>query len=558
MTKRLITSALPYSSATKHLGNLCSSLLPADVHARFLRQQGEEVLFVCGTDDHGTPAELAAEAAGVSVAGFCAAQHEAHAALYARYDLAFDWFGRTSSARNHELVREVILDLHRNGFLEERTVSQFYSVADGRFLPDRYVTGTCPHCGSARARGDQCEACTRLLDPEDLVDPRSAISGSADLERRDARHLYLRQDLLADRLRAWVDGSRGWSRLAVSIARKWLDEGIEARCVTRDLDWGIPVPLPGFEGKRAYVWFDAPLGYVSIVREWADAAPGRDWTEWWSRSADVEYVQFVGKDSVPFHAVTFPATLFGAGSDIRTVDRLKAYNWLTFEGGKFSTGEGRGVFLDQALELLPSDVWRWWLTANAPEGDDADFSFDRLAAVTNSDLAGTFGNLANRCLRFGRSRFGGVRPHADLVAETAPGLVAELRERLAEIEAAHRDLESRKAASATRALWAFANARVSNHAPWEPGLAPEASAARFTVALNLLRACAAAAWPIVPKAAGEVLRALGEDTDLPAWPKAEDVLDTSRAGKAFSVPDILFPRVPEESVAAWRERFAGG
>ena len=356
MTKYLITSALPYINGIKHLGNLAGSLLPADVHARFRRQTAAETLFICATDEHGTPAELAAAEAGIEVAAYCARQHEVQADIYRRLNLSFDHFGRSSSARNHALTQHFFARLEENGFVEERTLQQIFSVADNRFLPDRYVVGTCPHCGSNRARGDQCEACTRPLDPTDLIAPRSAISGSTELELRPSRHLFLRQSALEGELRDWIATRSGWPLLVTSIAHKWLDEGIRDRCITRDLSWGVPVPKPGFEGKVFYVWFDAPIAYIAATQDWADEDEARrDWRSWWLDASPVRYLQFLGKDNVPFHTVSFPCTLLGSREPWKTVDVIKGVNWLTYEGGKFSSNAGRG---DQALELLPADRWR--------------------------------------------------------------------------------------------------------------------------------------------------------------------------------------------------------
>ena len=290
-------------------------------------------------------------------------------------------------------------------------LEQVYSPADGRFLPDRYILGTCPHCGSAAARGDQCEACTRTLDPVDLVQPRSALSGSTDLEIRESRHLFLRQSALAGELEDWIATCKNWPPLVTSIARKWLDEGLKDRCITRDLAWGVKVPKEGYEGKVFYVWFDAPIAYLAATWEWADADPGRrDWRSWWWDADDVDYRQFLGKDNVPFHAVSFPCTLIGSREPWKRVDVIKGVNWLVYDGGKFSTSARRGVFLDQALALLPADYWRWWLAANAPEGNDTDFTFARFARDVNHDLADNFGNLVNRVLKLVVTRCGSVLP----------------------------------------------------------------------------------------------------------------------------------------------------
>ncbi|MEL7159060.1 MAG: class I tRNA ligase family protein, partial [Actinomycetota bacterium] len=276
MTRQLITSALPYINGIKHLGNLVGSMLPADVYARYLRLRGEEVLYICATDEHGTPAELAAAAAGLPVADYCAQQHEVQKEIYDGFGLSFDYFGRSSSAQNADITQTIARQLHQHGFIEERTIRQVFSPVDGRFLPDRYIEGTCPHCGNTQARGDQCENCTRVLDPTDLLEPRSAISGSTDLEIRETAHLFLQQSKLADEVATWVDDNADdWPILASSIARKWLTEGLQDRAITRDLDWGVPVPADTWpemaaDGKVFYVWFDAPIEYIGATKEWSD------------------------------------------------------------------------------------------------------------------------------------------------------------------------------------------------------------------------------------------------------------------------------------------------
>jgi methionyl-tRNA synthetase len=374
----LITSALPYINGVKHLGNLAGSMLPADVHARFRRMQGHEVLFICATDEHGTPAELAAAEAGVDIRTYCNEQHEIQKQVCEQFQLSFDWFGRSSNPPNHRLTQHFCDRLEQNGLIEERVTQQIYSIDDRRFLPDRYVEGTCPICGFERARGDQCDGCGRLLDPTELGHPRSKVSGSTNLEIRNTVHLFLLQSRLADRIRGWIDAASEWPHLARSIAYKWIDEGLKDRSITRDLSWGVAVtkngkPRPGFENKVFYVWFDAPIEYIGSTQEWAEVT-GNDWARWWRTdqgAADVVYIQFMGKDNVAFHTVSFPMTIIGCGEPWKLVDRLKAFNWVTWYGGKFSTSEQSGVFMDQALELLPADYWRWSLMANAPEGADS-------------------------------------------------------------------------------------------------------------------------------------------------------------------------------------------
>jgi len=558
MTKYLITSALPYINGIKHLGNLAGSLLPADVHARFRRQTGAKVLFICATDEHGTPAELAAAAEGSDVVSYCERQHAIQADIYRRLNLAFDHFGRSSCPRNHALTQHFFARLEENGFIEERTLQQLFSTKDGRFLPDRYVIGICPHCGSAQARGDQCEACTRQLDPADLISPRSMISGSADLELRPTHHLFLRQSALDGDLRAWLSSRSQWPPLVLSIARKWLDEGIRDRCITRDLSWGVPVPKPGFEGKVFYVWFDAPIEYIAAVQEWADADPEhRDWSDWWLSGPDVRYVQFLGKDNVPFHVVSFPCTLLGSRGPWKTVDVIKGVNWLTYEGGKFSTSAGRGVFLDQALDLLPADYWRWWLTANAPESSDTDFSFSRFATDVDHDLANTFGNFVQRVLSFVASRYDSVVPEGGRPGPEEDRLRAEIAELLGGLRKRHEALALRGTADAVRTIWKAANSYLVARAPWTLISAnPDQAALAVRFAVNLIGICARAAWPIIPAAAKEALAAIGDLQEVPTFPSTDD-LNRISARSRIVYPGPLFTKIGADWAEAQRLRFAG-
>jgi methionyl-tRNA synthetase len=549
MAKFLITSALPYVNGVKHLGNLAGSLLPADIHARFRRQTGHEVLFLCGTDEHGTPAELAAHAEGLPVADYCDRQHALQADIYRRFGLSFDHFSRTSGAANHALTQEIFRRLDAAGWIEERVLRQAYSPGDGRFLPDRYIVGTCPFCRSPDARGDQCENCTRLLEPAELIAPRSAISGAHDIEFRETRHLFLRLSAFQDRLRHWIEDQRDWPPLVRSIARKWLNEGLRDRCITRDLAWGVPVPKPGFEGKVFYVWFDAPIGYIAAAVEWAAAAPGRDWREWWEGGERVRYLQFLAKDNVPFHAVSFPATLLGCGLPLKLPDIIKGFNWLTFEGGKFSTSARRGIFTDAALAALPADTWRWWLTTNAPEGADSDFTVERFVAGVNKDLADTFGNLVNRCLSFVTERFDGIVPSKGTPGPAEVDAGRRFTECLDRLRCQHEAFEFRKAAEEVRAIWRLGNTYFATQAPWA-AIRNDPLRAEVIVrtGVNLIRAAALAAWPFIPTAAAIVLESIGETPGV-QWPNdGGAILSAIPGGRLISVPPLLFRKITAKDV----------
>ena len=552
MAKFLITSALPYINGVKHLGNLAGSLLPADIHARFRRQTGHDVLFLCGTDEHGTPAELAARVEGLPVADYCARQHALQADIYRRFDLSFDHFSRTSGAANHALTQDIFRRLDAAGWIDERTIRQAYSPTDGRFLPDRYIVGSCPHCQSPSARGDQCESCTHVLDPEDLSAPRSAISGAADIEFRDTRHLFLRLSAFEEPLRRWIDDHRDWPVLVRSIALKWLDEGLRDRCITRDLSWGVPVPKPGFEGKVFYVWFDAPIGYIAAAVEWADAAQGRDWRSWWEGGDRVHYLQFLAKDNVPFHAVSFPATLLGSGLPLKLPDTIKGFNWLTFEGGKFSTSGRHGIFTDRALAALPADYWRWWLAANAPENADADFTAERFAAGVNKDLADTFGNLVNRCLSFVVARFDSTVPVGGDLGPAEHDLGRELSSHLELLRHHHEALNFRKAADEIRAIWRLGNVYLAEAAPWSViHDDPARAAAIVRTGVNLVRVGALVAWSFIPTAAAAVLESLGENGGAVPWTDdGTGALAAIGPGRRVRVPALLFRKItPADAIA---------
>ena len=562
MKRYLITSALPYINGMKHLGNLVGSMLPADVYARYLRQRGRDVLFICATDEHGTPAELAAQEAGLSVEDFCAAQHELQASIYAGFGLSFDYFGRSSSSQNRELTQHFGNRLADQGLIEERVVKQLYSRAEGRFLPDRYVVGTCPHCGYEAARGDQCENCTRLLDPTELIDPRSAVSGSRDLEVRDSNHLFFLQSRLAPRLREWIETRDGWPRLTTSIALKWLDEGLEDRGITRDLTWGVPVDRQGFENKVYYVWFDAPIEYIGATKEWAEAAPdGRDWKSWWYDATDVEYVQYMAKDNVPFHTIMFPAMIMGTGEPWKLADYIKGFNWLNYYGGKFSTSRRYGIFMDAALELLPADYWRYYLIANAPESDDTSFTWELFASQVNKDLADTLGNFVNRVLTFSNKRFGPQVPAGGTPGQPEADLSEQLVSLLADYEENLEGKQFRKAAQSLRAMWSAANVYLELKSPWtQIRHDPEAAALSLRTAMNLIHLFGVISEPVIPAASRTIQGIFDIDEDRRrAWPTTDELrsLGWVGTGTKFEAPPVLFRKITDDDVATWRERFGG-
>lgn len=563
----LITSALPYINGIKHLGNLAGSMLPADIYARFRRLQGHDVVYICATDEHGTPAELAAKAAGMGVKEYCDEQYTLQKKIYSDFNLSFDWFGRTSSQENATLTQHLYQKLEENGLIEEKQMEQVYSVSDQRFLPDRYVEGTCPHCGYEGARGDQCDGCGKLLNPTELINPYSAVSGSTDIEIRKTSHLFLLQEKMQETVRQWIEESEDkWPPLAISIAKKWLDEGLKNRPITRDLEWGIPVieadgsVRPGFENKVFYVWFDAPIGYISATQEWAKQT-GNDWQQWWSNdhgAKDCEYIQFMGKDNVAFHTVSFPITLLGSKEPWKMVDQLKAFNWVNWYGGKFSTSKKRGVFMDQALSLLPSDYWRWYLMANAPEGSDFSFTWEGFQSSINADLANNLGNFVNRITRFTASRFDGKVPQPAETGEEDIQLGKDIEESLKLLETHLEKIEIRKMASEIRKIWGIANEYITRAAPWQQiKTDPEKAATSVYYGLNLCVLCAVIAKPYIPETADKILKAFGLQDTL-SWPQnAKEALSYLQPGQSFEPPPVLFQRIEDDWVKEQEERFAG-
>ena len=567
MARHLITSAIPYINGIKHLGNLVGSQLPADLFARYQRARGNEVLFLCATDEHGTPAELAAAKAGKPVAEYCAEMHEVQSKIADGFGLSFDHFGRSSSAQNQSLTQHFAGVLADQNLIAEVSETQMYSHADGRYLPDRYIEGTCPNCGFDSARGDQCDNCTKQLDPVDLINPHSTISGSTDLEMRETKHLYLRQSQMKDQLEAWIDSKTDWPVLTTSIAKKWLNDGdgLQDRGITRDLDWGVPVKRgdadwPGMEGKVFYVWFDAPIEYIACSQEWVDAGKGSDWQRWWRTDQgadDVTYTQFMGKDNVPFHTLSFPATILGSGEPWKLVDYIKSFNYLNYDGGQFSTSRGRGVFMDQALEILPADYWRWWLLSNAPESSDAEFTWENFQANVNKDLADVLGNFVSRITKFCRSKFGEVVPEGGSYGEQEEKLIADITARLRDYETHMNAIDVRKSAAELRAIWVAGNEYLQSAAPWSTFKEdPETAAAQVRLGLNLIRLYAVLSAPFIPSTAAGMMEAMQTSDDT--WPSdVAEALSHLSAGHEFSVPDVLFAKITDEQREEWQDRFAG-
>jgi len=559
MAKYIVTSALPYINGVKHLGNLVGSLLPADVYARYLRLLGEDVLCVCGTDEHGTPAQISAMEEGVGVKDYVDKYYKIQKKIYEDFGLSFDYFGRTSSPENHKITQHLFLKLKENGLIEERETTQYYSEDDKMFLSDRFIVGTCPNCGYESARGDQCEQCAKLLDPTDLKNPRSAISGGANLALRTSKHLFLNLPKMQGKISEWVATKSHWPKTSMSIARKWLKEGLKERSITRDLVWGIKVPLAGYEDKVFYVWFDAPIGYIGISMEWANKTGRPDrWKDYW-KDPGTRLFQFMAKDNIPFHTVTWPATMMGADDGFVLADMVKGFQWLNFEGGKFSTSKGRGVFTDDALKLFPPDYWRYYLLYIIPEKADTDFKWRGFQTAVNKDLSDVLGNFVHRSLTFLNRYFDGVVPEVGKWGAEDDRFKEEFRKALAGIKSNMAACRFRPSVLALRDFWIECNKYFEVKAPWQARKDDiESAKATMNLCAHVCRGLAIAGSIFIPFTSQKIFAYLGLDED-PSKKKWDDILDFDcLTGKKISPsPEPLFTKVEDEQVKELSERFAG-
>jgi len=426
MKRRLVTSALPYVNNEPHLGNLIQ-VLSADAFARFCRLRGVETLYVCGTDEYGTATENKAMEEGISPKELCDRYHAIHADIYRWFNIAFDKFGRTSTPIQTEVTQAIFKKLEKKGYINEKTIEQFFCAKCNKFLADRFIRGTCPKCGSSEARGDQCEACQKLLDPTDLKEPQCSACGSTPSLQK-TNHLYIDLPAIKDKLENWIKTasiSGFWAHNAIQMTQAWIRDGLKERAITRDLKWGIPVPKQGYENKVFYVWFDAPIGYISITGLLGEEKSGSgmvsgDWRKfvdyWWKKPDEVDLFQFIGKDNIPFHTVIFPSSLLGSGDKWTMLHHMSSSEYLNYEGGKFSKSRGVGVFGTDAMNSgIPADVWRFYIYYNRPETSDAMFTWSDFQEKVNGELIGNLGNLVNRTLSFVTRYYDGKIP------ELAPG-----------------------------------------------------------------------------------------------------------------------------------------
>jgi methionyl-tRNA synthetase len=553
----LITSALPYVNNVPHLGNIVGSVLSADVFSRFSKLRGKPTLFVCGTDEYGTATETKALETGQTPQELCDEFHKKHKDVYDWFEIGFDYFGRTTTEQQTAIAQDIFTKLYKNDYLEERTTIQPYCEKHESFLADRYVEGTCPKCQYDDARGDQCDKCGSLLDPFELINPHCKLDGATPVPR-DTTHIFLRLDKLQPDIEDWFSKSNvqgAWPQNGISITRSWLEKGLEGRSITRDLKWGTPIPLSGYEKKVLYVWFDACIGYPSITANYT-----KDWELWWRDPENVKLYQFMGKDNVPFHTVIFPGSQIGTGDKWTMLNHLSTTEYLNYENGKFSKSRGVGVFGDTAKETgIPPSVWRYYLISNRPETGDSQFEWKSFIAANNSELLANLGNFVNRLIKFVNAKLDGVIPefsptHQDESFDF-PAFIDEVNALLAEYVA---DLEAVRLRAGLKKLMEISTkgnlllaGRLDN-----TNLAqnPTRTHTILGLALNLAYLLASLSAPYMPSTATSIVEQL--NAPLGQIPDKWSV-DALAGGHKIGKAAYLFTNIKPEMEEEWRHKYGG-
>ncbi|KAG7008421.1 methionine--tRNA ligase, cytoplasmic [Physcia stellaris] len=550
----LITSALPYVNNVPHLGNLIGSVLSADVFSRFCRGRGINTLYVCGTDEYGTTSETRALLEKCTPQQLCDKYHVIHAAVYDWFNIDFDIFGRTPTKLQTEITQDIFLKLYRNGFLEERVTSQLYCQQHQSFLADRFVEGECPICGYADAHGDQCDSCGQLLDSLDLKSPRCKVDGSTPITK-DTKHMFLELDKLQSEVDMFFQesASKGaWSSNGKEITSAWLKEGLKPRSITRDMKWGTEVPLPGYENKVIYPWFDACIGYVSITAHYTD-----QWQQWWRNPDEVQLYQFIGKDNVAYHSVMFPGSQIGTRDTWTKLHHLATTEFLTYEGGKFSKSRGTGVFGDSAQKTnVPSDVWRYYLLAHRPETSDSEFNWDDFISSNNNMLLKNLGNFVSRVVKFVNSKhFNCIVPSYTNYHEPSFDTWKEeinvlLTQYIRNLEAVKLRAALSKVLQISQQGNIFLQSNSLNNKLAENE--PSKCAAVIGLALNLIHLLSSVIAPYMPDSATLINTQLRADPlAIPDYWTADSIKPGHEIGQAA----YLFTTIKPEKGEEWREMF---
>lgn len=537
--KYLVTSALPYGNGPIHLGHIAGAYLPADVYVRYRRLRGDDVLYICGNDEYGVPATLAAEKEGLSNQELVDKYYAINKKAFEELGFSFDIYSRTTAPLHAELSRQFFLKLLNDGYIVQKEIEQLYCGNCSRFLPDRYVEGTCPFCRTEGARGDQCENCGKWYEARELANPVCKICGHTPGLRRTT-HWFFELQKFAAPLREWLESRKNWRDSVRNFALGWLNDGLQERCITRDLDWGVPVPLDGAEGKALYVWFDAPIGYISFTKQYSEQIGRPDlWREYWENE-DCELIHFIGKDNIVFHAVVWPAMLMGQRRYILPAN-VPANEFLTFGGEKGSKSRGNAVTVPQYLEKFPPDLIRYYLTANAPETKDSNFTWEDFIATNNSELADVFGNLFHRILTFAHKYFDGAMPAA--VAEES---LREVRETKTRVEAAFEAFRMRDSLREVFALARWGNKFFDEEKPWATRKSDMERCRRaIAQCIELVGAIAILLAPYMPSSSGKLWRMLGFDGT--PGPEQWGALGSPlfEPGHRLAQPEILFRKIEE-------------
>ncbi|MCH9614025.1 MAG: Methionine--tRNA ligase [Chlamydiia bacterium] len=532
--KVLITAALPYANGALHFGHIAGAYLPADCYARYQRLVGADVLFICGSDEHGVAVTLSAELAERTPQEQVDLFHAVNKDFFADLGISFDHYSRTTWPGHVKPTQTFFLELLENGFIEEKETEQLYSEADKRFLADRYVVGTCPKCRFDKARGDECPKCGGNFEATDLIHPKSKISGAA-LTLKSTKHHFLRFDLFKDKLQAFLK-KRNWKPNVVNFVKNYIDD-LKPRAITRDSDWGIPVPLEGYEGKVLYVWFDAPIGYISASREWSD-----EWEKYWLDER-TKYVQFIGKDNIPFHAIFFPAMCMGQNTPYKLVDDLPANEFLNLEGKQFSKSENWTIDLDRFFKNFSSDQIRYYLAAIAPETQDSEFIWKDFQLRCNSELLGKYGNLVNRVLVFLGNKFEHEVPTPGELLEVDQELLNAVDRLVKEIGDAYSHYHLRKATALIMELAALGNVYFDQKQPWKD---KEGAGTTLALCLTVLRALALVSSPVLPETASKLWAMLGYSEEMGQLD--EELEKELPFGRKLPHPEILFKKVEDELI----------
>jgi methionyl-tRNA synthetase len=544
----LVTSALPYVNNVPHLGNMVC-ILSADVYTRFLRSKGYRVISVVGTDEHGTTTEAKAIEEGLTPKQLTDKYFKIHKQIYEWFNTEFDCIGRTSSESNKEITVDIFQKLYKNSYITEDEIEQAYCIKCDKFLADRFVNGTCPHCGYENARGDQCENCGRLLDPVELLEPKCKFCGTAP-EIRRSRHLFIDLPKIEPKLMQWINEKKEtWSQNAITFTMAWIKQGLKPRCITRDLKWGIPVPLKGYENKVFYSWFDAPIGYIGITKE---CRP--DWKEWWHDPDGVRLVQFMGKDNIPFHTILFPAFLIGADDNYTLMDQISSNEYLNYEGGQFSKSRNLGVFGDDCQKTgIPADVWRYYLMINRPEKTDTEFRWEDLQIKINNELVANLGNLINRTVTFLKKFFDSKVPKAKL-GEQDNRLIEELKKVKKEITVLMEKVELKDALKTVMHFSRLGNQYFQENEPWKKFKEdPERASTSLYVLANMAKDLSVLIEPFMPKSAEAIARQL--NIKKGEW---DDVCElTIKPGHKISEPEMLFRKLEDDELKKLKEEFSG-